>query len=468
MIKFPVTPTRASESSYWLAQALSREEGSVESLAGNLHADVCIVGGGYTGLWTAIELKQRDPGTEVVVLEAQLCGSGASGTNAGYLMNLWPKFPALEAQFGRAEATRLAQASASAVDDIVRFVKEHRIDAEVQCSGWLWASSAPYQDGAWSGTLESLAGVPGCPLRVVSPDEAMRMAGPAARGGVFDPTSCSLQPAALARGLRRVALQLGVKIFERSPMTALTREAGVVVSTPQGQVRAGSAVLAINAWATQLAPVAQRVLTTASDNYVTQPLSGEDLEASVGTGVGCSDSRRQLNYWRATTDNRVLFGKGGVAVGFGARGASSLFGPVPRRSPLNAHFDRIFPRLRTVATTSWRAPVEYSLSSLPFFTALKGYPRVFVGTGYSGDGVGPSRLGARILASLATGEVDEWSTSGLTRMPSTPALPPEPIRFLGGQVVRTALLRSDDARDRGRQPDAVSAGLARLDPTSWM
>lgn len=464
---FSNLPTAASQTSYWLAQALSKDSQGSPQLRTSSRADVCIVGGGYTGLWTAIELKLRDPNIEVVLLEAQICGSGASGTNAGELLNLWPKYPALVAQFGAVEATRLATESANAVQDVIDFVGEHAIDASVERCGWLWTATSPDQIGAWDETMASFADIPEAPFRAVSAEDAADMGGPAALGGVFDPTSAILQPAALARGLRRVAISLGVEIFEHSPVTALEGSGPVLVRSTKASMTADRVVLAVNAWASAIPSVRRHMVMTASDNLVTEPLPADVRAATIGQGVGSTDSRRLLNYWRPTADGRVLFGKGGVGLGFRDRGASSMFGPVPRNSVLRRHFERTFPTLRSVCTTSWRAPVEYSLTSLPFFHALEDNPRVILGAGYSGDGVGPSRLGGRILASLATGVEDEWSQSGFTKRP-TGWLPPEPIRFLGGQIVRRSLIRAEDSRADGRSVDPVTSALTRLDPTSWV
>lgn len=466
-LRFSNLPTAASQSSFWLAQALSDDVERSPQLSEPLRTDVCVIGGGYTGLWTAIELKLRNPDIGVALLEAQLCGSGASGTNAGQLMNLWPKYPALVAQFGHSEAARLATESANAVRDVIDFAHEHAPSAAVDRCGWLWTATSLDQMGAWEDTMASFAEIPDAPFRTLTADEAAALGGTAALGGVFDPTSALVQPAALARGLRRYAAGLGVAIFERSPVTELEGCGPVQVRANATTVTADRVVLAVNAWASAIPSTRRHMVMTASDNLVTEPLPAEVRAATVGQGVGSADSRRLLNYWRPTADGRVLFGKGGVGLGYRDRGASSMFGPVPRSSVLLRHFEHTFPMLKSVCTNSWRAPVEYSLSSLPFFHVLPDNPRVVLGAGYSGDGVGPSRLGGRILASLATEVDDEWSQSGFARQP-TGWLPPEPLRFLGGQVVRRSLIRAEDMRAEGRSVDPLTSALTRLDPTSWV
>lgn len=467
-MQFRSIPNSRSQSSYWLASALEAPHGQTQTLRASREADVCIVGGGYTGLWTAIELKQRDPSTNVVLLEAQVCGSGASGTNAGFVMNLWPKFPALVKHAGREEAIRLASETTKAISDIEQFVIEHRIEASFERAGWLWASTSPDQDQSWDETLSTISDTSANPFQRLSNDEAQRLGGQGVRCAVLDTTSATVQPAALAQGLRRVALEMGVEIFEHSPVRSIAGKGRPTVLTEHGQVTADSVVLAINAWASNLSWARRHLITTASDHLVVNPQDSDPNRAGVTPGVGVSDSRRLLNYWRTTPEGLLLFGKGGVELGFRSRGASTLFGEVVNLKLLRRNFEQTFPALAEAKIlNTWRAPVEYSINSLPFFVPDPHQPRVFVGTGYSGDGVGPSRLGARILASLATDQKDEWSQSPLTRLPSA-KLPPEPFRYLGGQMVRTATIRADDMRYSGRKVDPLTSAITALDPTSFV
>lgn len=461
----------AAGRSPWLAEALAAERPAEPlPLSGRTTADVCIVGGGFTGLWTALELKARQPDLDVCLIEARLCGSGASGTNAGMLMNLWPKFASLQALASRDHAVWLAQQSAAAVEDVIEFCHDHGIDAHIERRGWLWASSSQAQDGSWADSMNLVEGLDGVPFQVLDGDAASALGSATLRGGVLDPTAATLDPALLVRGLRRVAVeQYGVRVYENSPMKA-TEERGnnTLVVTPAGHVDAGTVVLAINAWMSTFAAARKTMLISASDNAITRRLPDELLTGAGEAGMGVSDSTRMLNYWRTTSDGRVVFGKGGVGLGFGQRGARSMFGPVPREQLIRRGFDRLLPTLAGEAfITTWRAPVEYTLTSLPYFCRLPGRRRVWFGTGYSGDGVGPSRMGGRILASLALGQDDEWSNCAFTQAPRG-WLPPEPFRFLGGQLVRQAMINKERAENAGRQPGRVVAALSRLDPTTWV
>ncbi len=463
-MKGPVT-----RRSYWLEQALSSEPGwhsASPTLEGRRHADVCIVGGGFTGLWTAVELRQRDPSLSIALIEADVCGAGASGTNAGYLMNLWPKFLSLQALAGQMDGTRLAQQSSEAVTEIIDFVEREGIDAGLMANGWLWGSTNPFQDASWAPLLAQLEDVPGSPLQALDAQQATDLAGAPVRGGVLDPGCAILQPARLARGLRRWLIEHAVLVFEGSRMTRLRSDRHVRVMTARGEVVADSAILAVNAWAMAFPQVRRHMLLTASDNVVL-PIPTDTIDRFAAAGVGVSDSGRLLNYWRTTVDGHLLFGKGGLAVGYGAVAADTLFAAQVNDAVLRDRAQGLFPDIPYKPVSSWRAPVEYSLSSLPFFVPLEGHPRVHLAAGYSGDGVGPSRLGAKILASLALGTDDEWSASPLTRAP-TRRLPPEPVRFIGGQVVAGALKRQDSHQAHALPTDKATELLTRLDPTSWV
>ncbi|WP_305685530.1 FAD-binding oxidoreductase [Microbacterium sp.] len=454
--------------SFWLADALADEPDGINSepLVSKVRADVCIVGGGFTGLWTAIELKTRDPSIEVILLEAGLCGCGASGTNAGMLMNLWPKLPSLLRAGGGDEGADVARASVEAIDHILRFCVEHGIDAQVESNGWLWASNNSSQDEAWGDTLEAATAYRGCPFVEVDAAEATRLAGAPARGGLLDPTCVGLHPARLARGLLGVARSMGVVVHEHTPMTGLLREhAGTTVTTGYGSVRAASVVLAINAWCNQFPQLRSHLVMTASDNVVVRPR--REPENPPLTNV--SDSGRLLDYWRPMSGGDILFGKAGLGIGWGVRGTNTLFGAAPRQGRLLAQMARTVPGLAGAElVSSWRAPVEYSLSSLPFFGEITGFPGVYYGTGYSGDGIGPSVIGAQVLAGLATRSTDGMTTSFLTRPPSGRGLPPEPFRYLGGQLVKTAMLRQDRKQDDGTRIDLPTRLVARIDPTTFL
>lgn len=450
----------------WLREALAAERASpAPPFRGRSRCDVCIVGGGFTGLWTAILLRERESDADVVLLEADTCGGGASGANAGYLMNLWPKYASLRAIVGHDEAHRIAAASSRAIDEIEQFCAQNAIDAQIRADAWVWTASNPAQVGAWDETIAALEDVPSHPLRVIDADEVSAMTGSVVDlAGVVDATCRTLQPAMLARGLRRVAIERGVRVHEQSPVRAV--EPGIKVHTEDGVLAAARVGLAINAWATSVRPLMRTMVLVASDTVLTMPIP--DLLRRAGWNGGCaiSDSRRRLNYFRDTPDGRFVFGKGGVGVGYGGRAASRGWGVSPRVAELQEQLSRAYPDLTDAPIdAAWTAPVEYSATSLPFCAPLDP-PGVWCVAGYSGDGVGPSRVLARMLGAVLIDGDDEWATTGLHGIPSA-RMPPEPFRFLGGRLVGGALARREAKEDRGVAVGAVIDRVSSLDPTRF-
>jgi glycine/D-amino acid oxidase-like deaminating enzyme len=173
-----------------------------------------------------------------------------------------------------------------------------------------------------------------------------------------------------------------------------------------------------------------------------------------------------VRYWRATADGRVLLGRGGGALAYGARGLSRLHAPpAARLGAVAAELPRLVPATRAARIThGWGGAVDRSVDGLPFFGRLPGRARIVYGAGFSGNGVGPSVIGGRVLASMALGRDDEWSGCGLARGVPAARLPPEPVRFLGGQAVRRAVGRKERIETDGGSAGPVVRGLAALAP----
>ena len=451
--------------SLWLEEALTDAE-DVPRLEGDERADICIVGGGFTGLWTAIRLKEHDPALDVVLVEADVCGSGASGRNGGFVLTWWAKFGTLKKVCGGDEAIRLARASAQAVDGIGAFCVEHGIDAHYRRDGWLWAATSGAQLGAWEETLAATARYGEDPFERLEPGEAARRAGETTHlGGVYEPTAATVQPAMLARGLRRVAIESGVRVFENSAMTKLERSSPPRVVTSQGVVTAAKVVLALNAWAAALSELRRSMIVIASDIVATTP-APERLESIGWTNGTCiSDSRLLVNYYRTTVDGRLVFGRGGGKLAFGGKVGNAFDGPSPRATAVTETMRALYPSFEHVPVThSWMGPIDRTQVGLPFFAGLGGREEILYTIGYSGNGVGPAYIGGRILASLALGLDDEWSRAGLVREPAG-SFPPEPVRYLGGRLVRGAVERKEAAEDRGAHAGRLTLLLADLAPS---
>jgi glycine/D-amino acid oxidase-like deaminating enzyme len=224
-------------------------------------------------------------------------------------------------------------------------------------------------------------------------------------------------------------------------------------------------VLATNAWLSQIPELARAVVPLSSDIVATAPMP-ERLERSGWTGgEAISNSRLMVHYYRTTTDGRVAFGRGGGGIGFRGHFA---FDRAPRRAAeVEADLRRLVPAADGIPVTdTWGGAVDRSEDGLPFFGSLRGRTPIHYGAGYSGNGVAPSLVGGRVLASMALGRDDEWAGCGLVRgVPGR--FPPEPVRFLGGSLVKGAVAHKERREDREKGVDPVTRGLARLAPSGF-
>jgi putative aminophosphonate oxidoreductase len=458
----------AGPRSLWLQEALRAESGvDSQELLEETTADVCIVGGGYTGLWTALRIKELEPATEVVVIEQDICGGGPSGRNGGFALTWWSKIQTLIKRVGEEEAFRLAGASEEAVREIGAFCEREGVDAHFHEGGWLWTATAPAQVGAWESSVETAEKHGFHPYELLSAEEVQRRTGsPIHLGAAYEKTSAIVQPALLARGLRRVALGRGIRIYERTPMKELDRETGTV-RTPSGSVRAQAVVLAVNAWATQIPELRRAVVAVSSDMVATAPMA-ERLEESGWTGgEAISDCRLLVHYYRPTSDGRVAFGRGGGRLAFGGRVNSNFDYNGRQTRELEEELVALLPATAGVPIThAWGGPIDRTTDGLPICGSLPGKARIVYGTGFSGNGVGPSLTIAKILASSALGRKDEWADSGLNSGVQG-VFPPEPIRFVGGLVVREAVRRKESREDRNETVDPVTRALAGFAPQGF-
>ncbi len=454
--------------SFWLQQALAGDETHAPALEGEIEADVAIVGGGYAGMWSALRLKEADPNLDVVLLEADICGAGASGRNGGLVVDLWPKFPTIEALCGTDEALRLCRASAAAIDEIGAFTKSHGFDANFRKTGFLWGATCKAQAGSWDPYIESLQNHQVRPVETMDgPEMIARWGLQGHLAAVFDPSQASIQPAKLARGLRGVVLEAGVRIFERSPMTKLRRAHPPRVETARGSVTAGKVVLAINAWSLAVPELAPAIVVIGAEMAVTDPVPDQLTRMGWRDGPTVSDSRAFVGFYGPTAEGRVTYGRAGVGLAFGSRIGSQYEGPSPRLSMLKRIMAEVSPEIAALPiATSWRGPVDRTKDGLPYFGALPDCPDVVYAYGFSGNGIVPCFLGGHIVTSLVLGRDDVWARSGLVR-PVRRNWPPEPIRYVGGNLVLAALDRMDRLQHQGRAVDPLTRALVRFVPEGF-
>jgi glycine/D-amino acid oxidase-like deaminating enzyme len=450
--------------SWWLREALAADPGEpAPPLSGDTTADVVILGGGYTGMWAAYHLKQLDPGTDIVLLEQDICGGGPSGRNGGFLNSFWNELDTLAHEFGDDAALRICRAGEDSVDAIGSFCTEHDVDAWFHRDGDISVAGSDAQVGGWGDlviTADRL-GV-GDLFQVLTPEEVRaRVDSPTFRGGVFTPNGATVQPAALARGLRRVLLELGVRIHEATPVTRFGAGTPCVAETPGGTVTAGAAVLAMNAWASHWKRFRRAITVRGSYIVLTAP-APERLEAIGWTnGMGLSDYRAALHYVRTTPDGRIAFGIGGMQPNL-ARSIGPRFAydeAALRVAATDLH--RMFPSFREVPIEAgWGGPIDVSGMHLPFFGTLEAGTAHY-GLGYTGNGVGPAHLGGRILALRALGRFADALELPLVDLEPM-RFPPEPIRSPGALIANHAIRRKDDFEDRGEEPNPLVDFVARL------
>lgn len=454
----------------WLREAIAPGETDCPELAGSHRADICIVGGGYAGMWTALEIKARAPATSIAIIEADICGGGASGRNSGMVLSQWAKFASLEAFCGTAEAIRLGNTFASSAENLRQFCLDHQIDAEFRNDGWIWGATCDRHVGSWRRILADLAKHDLAPFKELSGNEiADRTGSPSFLAGIYDPRAATIHPGKLARGLRRVVLKAGIQIYENSPMIGLRRSSPPMVQTAKGSITAERVVLTMNAWSTAIPELRSAILVIASDDAITAPVP--DLLEKLGYKGKplMGDSQLFVTGFRTTADHRFNPGVSGGVIGFGkmgfGHGAGNRFeGRSPREQDIRASVRRGFAALAELPfVDSWHGPIDRTRSGLPLFGKLPKHPEILYGYGFSGNGIATTPIGGRILTSLALGERDEWSECGLVRAPER-WLPPEPIRYVGAHMVRAAIKHKDALDHQGRDPGLIVRSLAGLAP----
>jgi glycine/D-amino acid oxidase-like deaminating enzyme len=453
-----VNPTvvPGGEAAWWLRDADDGERSP--ALDRDLDVDVAIVGGGFTGLWTALALRALPEPPRVALLEAEFCGWGPSGRNGGFCHGYWSYLPTLRDLFGDEAALRLCAAGDEIIPGIRTFLAERGEDAWLHEDGLLEVSTAPSQDPDIDGQVVAARAVG-------RPEEAELRESPGIsprfRRGVFFRDGATVHPARLVRALRRAALADGLELYEGT--RAQLRGDGTITANGRA-VRATNVVVATNAAATEWRPVRGRLTAFGSYVVLTEPVP--DLLREIGwtDGLGIYDARMFLHYFRTTNDGRVLMGSGSGPIGFGARIDERFTHDAPTAGRAEEGLRRLLPALADVKVeAAWGGPIDVSADHVPFIGTVPS-TRIHYALGYSGHGVGPSWLAGRVLASLATGADDDW-----TRLPlvgrKVSRVPREPVRRIGGGLIRAAILSLEEAEEHGRRGSPMAkavAGIPRL------
>ena len=420
------------------------------------------MGGGFCGSWTAIALTERDPSLRIAVLEADIVGGGASGRNGGFCSSSWWDLPALIGLFGEDDGLRYARRLADGVREIGVFASDHAIDCWWHHEGTLAIRAGDWQSGIAGDDALALAARLGEAARLQPRTVAQARAvadSPRITGAVFAPDNATVQPARLARGLRRVLLERGVRVFERTPVGSIEHGRPAIVRTPHGAVKADQVVLAHGSWAASWRGFRRSFGVIADTMVATEPIP--DLLREIGwtSHVGLADGRDLLFYLRRTDDDRIAIGGGALGIAFGGHATSRAVTHDRHAAGVAAAGLRwLFPQLRDVRFThAWGGPIDQTASMLPFFRTLSP-GNVHAGLGFSGHGLTQTYLGGAILASMALGLDDEHTSLPVAR-PEIGRVPPEPFRWPAAKLAARALETGDRRESAGRGRGALRTAV---------
>ena len=439
----------AAPRSYWLDDLPAREP--QPRLEGVVDADVCIVGGGFTGLWAALHAKREDSARSVVVLESGRCGEGASGRNGGFLDASLTHGLANGLSRFADEMEMLERLGAENFAGLRADLESYGIDCEYELTGSLEVALESYQADSLvqDAELERRFGHDA----VVLDADAIRaeVRSPTYLGGLWLRDSTALvHPGKLADGLRRAAVAAGVQVFEHSSVHGLTDDrSGVRVSASAGAVRARGVLLGTSAYPPLLGALRHFIAPVYDYALMTEPLSGDQM-AEIGwtRRQGIGDMSNQFHYYRLTADDRILFGGYDAVYRYRGPVANRLDDHAPTFATLSQHFFTTFPQLEGVRFTHrWGGAIDTcSRFSVFFGTALQG--RVSYALGYTGLGVGSTRWGAQVALDLLDGRRTEATALRFVRRRPVP-FPPEPARSAVIALTRNRLAAAD--RREGRR-----------------
>jgi glycine/D-amino acid oxidase-like deaminating enzyme len=420
------------------------------TLIGDATTDLCIVGAGYTGLWTALLAKEQNPDREVIVLEQRETGAGASGRNGGFcsyslthgFMNGYNRF--------KDEMAIIERMGRENLDGIEATIKKYGIDCNFEWNGELRVAIEEWQ-------MESM--VEEAHIRnsfgdnvelLTSEQTQARVKSPLYKGSLWDPDGTALvDPARLVWGLERACIKLGVKIFENTHVEWLERtKEGMVVYTPYGSVYAQKVALATNVFKSLIRSAHKYVIPVYDFQLVTEPLTPEQLE-SIGwkEREGLSDAGNQFHYYRMTKDNEILWGGYDAIYNFRGKVRQEYESDAQTYAHLAEAFLETFPQLKGIKFThGWGGAIDTCSRFSPFWG--KAYDgRVAYVMGYTGLGVGSTRFGAQVMLDLLDGVDNERTRLTMVRKKPLP-FPPEPFRFIFIRLTQWSINRADEKQGR--------------------
>ena len=450
-----------SHLSLWHATMTDEEWGPGRpAISGDIDADVAIVGAGYTGMWTAYYLLQRDPSLKVVLLEANVVGFGASGRNGGWCSGLLPMgLDAIAADSSRDEAVRLQRAMFDTVGEVARVVASEGIDCHWQQGGWVAVARNELQMQRMRSEVEHVRsyGFGTDDHRLLDRSEAEAMcAATGTVGGMFTPHCAAIHPARLARGLARVIERLGATILEHSPVTEIVPHEA---RTAGGIVRARTVVRATEAFTASLKGHARTLAPVYSLMIATEPLP-DDVWQRIGLHdrPTFNDGRRMIIYGQRTADGRFAFGGRGVPYHFGSRIRPEYDRHKRVHDSLHEALRDMFPAVGDAAITHrWGGAVA---AARDWWCSASHDPATGLATAgaYVGDGVGTTNLSGRTLADLISGERTDLTTLPWVGHRSR-RWEPEPLRWIGINAMSKLPVSIDNRESRTGRPARIREAI---------
>lgn len=444
---------------YWLDD--EDRPDPLPALMGEDRADLLVVGGGYTGLWTALLARERNPDRSVILVEGYRCGDGASGRNGGFMnpslthgfdngLARWPQ-----------EIDELDRQGAQNLRDIEAAIRRYDIDCDFSWGGEVSVAETEADLEGLRETYEEML-AHGHDVRWLGPDE-IAARGAHFLGGMIQVESALVDPARLVFGLRRACLELGVRIYEGTWVNELKEHGtGIRAVTDQGVVDADRVALGTNAASALVRPIKRRIVPVYDYVLMSEPLTDEQYDAlGWKDGSGLSDASSMFVYYRMTPDRRILWGGYDAVYFFG-----NTTGPeYELRSDVHERLAELFRhRFPQVADLRWEYRWAGVIDTCSRFTAFFGTThrgKVAYAVGYTGLGVTSTRFGANVMLDLLAGEETERTRLRMVKGKPIP-FPPEPLKWIGITVTRRAMEKATHTGKRGpwlRMLDAVGLGF---------
>lgn len=438
-----------SDKSFWLATYGPYTPNP--PVQGDLKVDVAVIGGGFTGLSTAYHLRKENAGIRVAVLEGEVIGFGASGRNGGFSMTLFGLEPAVtKAIFGQQRTVEAHHYMERAVDFVDALVREHKIESDYWFPGFLRAATTPGYVKRIQHDLEILTSMGITGIEWIEADKIRtEVDSPLFLGGWWEPRSGLLNPAKQVRELKRIAMQVGVEIYEETPVMEIQHNGPFFLKTPGGTVSAEKVVFATNAYSHLIPQLRSKQVPAFTHMVVTEPLTEKQL-MTIGwhNRQGIEDARNFVHYFRLTIDNRIAMGGSDVSITYGRNMERDM--NLRTFTDLERDVVLLFPHLKGIQFTHrWGGPVSVPIDMVPAIGYI-GDKNAVYSLGCVGHGVSMTHLNGKTLCDLVLERKSDLTDVWFVNRKMIP-WPPEPLRLLASQAIRGYMRVEDALYERGMQ-----------------